>query len=137
MHLFGNAHEPHLVHFYVRRDGTRAELGWEVHNAPALNWRVLRSEQGFADVPEAPPGGGQTMVLDGTDTHVTDEALAAGATYFYTVFAQDERGAWHRQVTARVAHHDHLRWRHDDAGVEQDPTVWEAKMLALGQYHRR
>ena len=82
MHLFGDSHEPHLAHFYVRRDGTQAELGWEVRNAPALSWRVLRSEQGFADAAEALPGSGQTMVLDGTDTHVTDEALAADATYF-------------------------------------------------------
>lgn len=134
MHLFGDGHEPHLVHFYVHRDGTQAELGWEVRNAPALSWRVLRSGHGFADAADALPGSGQTVVLAGTDTHVTDEALAAGATYFYTVFAQDEQGAWHRQVKARVRPHDHLRWRHGDAGVEQDPTVWEAKMLALGQY---
>ena len=133
LHLFGASHEPHLVHFYVRRDGTQVELGWEVRNAPALSWRVLRSEQSFADVADALPGSGQTVVLAGSDTHVTDEALAGGATYFYTVFAQDERGAWHRQVKARVAPHDRLRWHRGEAGVEQGRTAWEAKMLSLGQ----
>ncbi len=132
MHLFGDSHEPHLVHFNVHRDGTRAELGWEVRNAPALSWRVLRSERGFADVPDALSGSGQTVILKGTDTHVTDEALAEGTTYFFTVFAQDERGAWHRQVTARVAPRDHLRWLRGRAGAGQSPSSPETALLALG-----
>ena len=61
MHLFGDSSGPHLTHFQARRDGNRVELGWDVRNAPALRWRVLRSEQDFATSSDALPGSGQTV----------------------------------------------------------------------------
>jgi len=53
MHLFGDSHTPYLAQFHARREGTYIELSWELRNAPALNWRVLRSSGDFAARPRA------------------------------------------------------------------------------------
>jgi hypothetical protein len=73
VHLFGDSSGPHLAHFHARRERGYVELGWEVRNTPALRWRVLRSEREFATAADALPGNGQTMVMEGTATHVSDE----------------------------------------------------------------
>ena len=112
MHLFGDVNGPHLSHFEARREGGSVELGWDVRNATELRWRVLRSEREFAAVADAPAGSGQTVVMEGTDTYVMDDQIVKATAYFYTVFAQDDQGAWHRQVRTRVAHGDRLRWLH-------------------------
>jgi hypothetical protein len=132
MHLFGDTSEPHLSHFHARRDGTQALLGWEVRNAPDLTWRVLRSETSFAEEAAAGPGGGQTLVMEGTQTHATDEGLDEGSTYYYTVFVADEHGTWHRQVKARLHPGDHhLRWHYDDPGVDKVPLAHDGLLLGL------
>lgn len=131
MHLFGDSRGPHLVHFHAHSESDHVELEWEVRNAPALSWRVLRSEHGFAETADALPGSDQTMVMEGRETHMTDEKLVKGRRYFYTVFAQDEQGAWHRQVTTRLEDHDHLHWCHGEPGVMQGPLdEWQ---LALAR----
>jgi len=133
MHLFGDRSGPHLSHFHARRDGRQAFLQWEVGNAPDLSWRVLRSETDFAEQAETGPGGGQTLVMEGTQTHVTDETLDEASTYFYTVFAADERGAWHRQVKVRLRpEHHHLRWHYDHAS-DQIPLARDALVLGVSQ----
>ena len=56
MHLFGRDDEPHLVHFEAHRMPHYVTLTWDVRHAPALSWRVLRSETAFAaDAAEARP----------------------------------------------------------------------------------
>ena len=112
MHLFGDSDSPHLAHFQARREADFVELGWDVRNATELRWRVLRSEREFASTADAPAGSDQTVVMEGTDTYVMDDQVVKGTTYFYTVFAQDEQGVWHRQVATRLAHGDRLRWLH-------------------------
>jgi len=114
MHLFGDSGGPHIAHFQAHREAGYVELGWDVRNAPALSWRVLRSEREFATTPDPLVGSGQTVIMEGTDTYVMDDQVAEGTPYFYTVFAQDEQGAWHLQVKTRVAHRDRLRWLHPD-----------------------
>jgi hypothetical protein len=114
MHLFGDSSGPHIAHFHAHRELGYVELGWDVRNAPAMSWRVLRSECDFAATPNALVGGDQTVVMEGTDTYVMDEQVVEGAPYFYTVFVQDGQGAWHLQVKVRVAHRDRLRWLHPD-----------------------
>jgi hypothetical protein len=112
MHLFGDVDSPHLTHFQARREAGFVELGWDVRNATELRWRVLRSEREFASTADALPDSGQTVLMEGTDTYVMDDQVVKGTPYFYTVFAQDERGVWHRQVATRVAHGDRFRWLH-------------------------
>jgi hypothetical protein len=112
MHLFGDSRGPHLAHFQARREPGFVELGWEVRNAPALRWRVLRSEREFAATADALVGSGQAVVMEGTDTYLMDDQIAEGTIYFYTVFTRGEAGAWHLQVKTRVAHGDRLRWLH-------------------------
>jgi hypothetical protein len=113
MHLFGDSSGPHLAHFHARREHDSVEVFWEVLNAPSLHWRVLRSEADYAATADALPGSGQTLVMEGTETHLKDDQLVPGTHYFYTVFAQDEQGAWHEQVRTKLAHGDRLRWLHD------------------------
>ena len=57
MHLFGDRDEPHLTHFLADRQGGSVVLAWDVRNAPALSWRVLRSERDFAETSEVLVGG--------------------------------------------------------------------------------
>jgi hypothetical protein len=77
-----------------------------------LRWRVLRSKRCFATVPKALPGNSQTVIMEGSETHVRDAEIVEGTPYFYTVFVQDAQGDWHRQVKAKLDHGDHLRWLH-------------------------
>ena len=114
MHLFGSSAGPHLAHFHARHRGSLIELEWEVRNAPPLRWRVLRSEHDFAASGDPATEDGQTLVMEGSETHVTDEDVVGGKHYFYTVFVQDEAGDWHRQVHAEVAPKAKLAWRHSD-----------------------
>jgi hypothetical protein len=131
MHLFGDRSGPHLTHFHARREGRRAFLQWEVGNAADMHWRVLRSETDFAEQAETGPSSGQTLVMEGTQTHATDETLDQASTYFYTVFAADEHGAWHRQVKVRLRpHHHHLRWHYDNA-ADQAPRARDALVLEV------
>lgn len=134
MHLFGDRHGPHLAYFHARREGAQAFLEWEVRNAPGLTWRVLRSESGFADEASASPGGDQTLALEGTQDHLAEEGLAPNVTYYYTAFASDEHGTWHRQVAAKLAPRDHHLWHHGDGGVGGS-TSRQAELLALGLPH--
>jgi hypothetical protein len=108
------------VHFHAKRETARVELFWEVRNAPALRWRVLRSEHEFAASAGALPDSGQTVVMEGSDTHLTDTDITDGQPYFYTVFAQDADGIWHAQAKARLAHRERLRWLHPSEEPPKD-----------------
>ena len=110
MRLFGNHKGPHLAHFRAHREHDHVELCWEPRNAVGVRWRVLRSKRGFATEPRALPGNGQTVVMEGTETHLRDAEIVEGGSYYYTVFVQDAQGDWHRQVKAKLGHHEHLRW---------------------------
>jgi hypothetical protein len=82
-------------------------LTWDVRGARALRWRVLRSANGFAAGPfdDTVAGGGQTSVSDQARPGSRDDlgALdAPPATAFYTVFCEDEWGAWHRQARVKL-----------------------------------
>jgi hypothetical protein len=104
MHLFGDSSGPHIAHFHAHRELGYVELGWDVRNAPAMSWRVLRSECDFAATPNALVGGDQTVVMEGTDTYVMDEQVVEGAPYFYTVFVQDGQGATQAAPRGRDGH---------------------------------
>ena len=50
--------------------------------------------------------------MDGVDTELVDR-VEEGRAYYYTVFAQDGHGDWHRRVKVKLKGQDDLRWRHD------------------------
>lgn len=116
MHLFGDAHEPHLTHFEATRDHGDVVLRWDVRHGPALRWRVLRSEHDFAEAPDALPGGDQTLVSESAQCGARDDQIVGNIPYYYTVFAQDTEGVWHRQVKAKIAHGDRLHWHRPSMG---------------------
>jgi hypothetical protein len=145
MHLFGDSSGPHIVHFHAHREAQHAQLEWEARKAPAMRWRVLRSAHEFAETAEALPGSEQTVVMEGTDTHVTDEMLEEDTSYFYTVFAQDAQSVWHRQVKVKLAQHDRLAWLHPSAppsepgdrpGDHAEAGHLVGRELELGTGHR-
>jgi hypothetical protein len=117
-HLFGDRNEPHLTHFIADRQGGAVVLAWDVRNAAALSWRVLRSEHDFAAAADAPAGSDQTLVSEGAQCGARDEKIDELTTYYYTVFARDTQGVWHRQVKVKVKPDERLRWRHPAYGED-------------------
>jgi len=99
-----------------------------------MRWRVPRSERDFASTADVLPGGDQILVMEGTDTHMADEMLEGKRSYFYTVFAQDEQGAWHLRVKTKLEQHEHLLWHHGEAGVVEGPSPSDVGALALASY---
>ncbi len=79
---------------------------------------MLRSEHGFAEgaFDHTVVGSGQTLVSEGALTGARDDAADPAAMYHYTVFAEDERGEWHRVEKVRLAMDD----RHLGARAEGD-----------------
>lgn len=82
-------------------------LTWDVRGTRALRWRVLRSAHGFAAGPfdDTVVGREQTLVSDQARPGSRDDLAALGsppATVFYTVFSEDDRGAWRRQARLRL-----------------------------------
>jgi len=112
MHLFGDASGPHLAHFHAWHEDGRIELDWEVHNADSIRWRVLRSEQGFAESAEPPGSNGQALVSESTGTYLCDAGVDSGKRYSYTVFSQEPDGGWRKQVEVKVRPRDRLSWLH-------------------------
>jgi hypothetical protein len=143
MHLFRDAQAPYLAHFRAAHHGDHTDLFWETRNTQPLNWRVLRSDVEFAETAEALPGGRQTVVMQGTDTRLSDRDVGDSDHHYYTVFAQNEDGVWQRQAEIRIAPHEHFFWHHPDAerqhdadsdlqaGVRSGELVGQARMLGL------
>jgi len=93
-------------------------MRWDARGGRALLWRVLRSEQGFAEgaFDHTVVGSGQALLAESIRTGARDAAVDPAATYCYTVFAEDERGEWHRLAKVRLTVDD----RHLGARAEGD-----------------
>jgi len=105
--MLGRAAQPKLVRLKARRVAGAIVLTWDVRGARALRWRVLRSESGFAAGPfdDTVVGNEQTLVSDQVRPGSRDDLGALDATpstAFYTIFCEDERGAWHRQARLKL-----------------------------------
>ena len=108
--MFGRDRKPRLVHLKSRLHAGAIALTWDVRGARVRRWRVLRSTQGFAADPfdDTVVGRGQTLVSDQARPGSHDDLAALGslgsppATVFYTVFCEDERGAWRRPARLRL-----------------------------------
>ena len=83
-------------------------MNWDSRGGRALLWRVLRSEHGCAAgaFDHTVVGSGQSLVSEGALTGARDDAADPAATYHYTVFAEDERGEWHRAEKVELAMDD-------------------------------
>ena len=116
--MFGFHKAPLLAHLTTRREAGAIILTWDARGGRALLWRVLRSEQGFAEgaFDHTVVGSGQTLLAESVRTGAKDEAADPAATYRYTVFAEDERGEWLRLAKVRLAVDD----RHLGARAEGD-----------------
>jgi hypothetical protein len=121
MHLFGRDDEPHLVHFEAHRMPHYVTLTWDVRHAPALSWRVVRSETGFAAEAgdDAIVGSGQTLVCESGVPGARDDDVTADAVYYYTIFSNDGHGQWERQLNARVEPDDHFRVDRTECDFEE------------------
>jgi hypothetical protein len=126
MHLFGDGNGPHLAQFHARRERDSIELDWEVRNAPALPWRVLRSSGDFAATAGGLPGSDQTMVTEGSETHLRDDQAVEGKPHFHTLFARDGDGVWHQQVKTRLARRERLCWFHPAFDLAKGPLEGDA-----------
>ena len=107
MHLFGRDDEPHLVHFEAHRMPRYVTLTWDVKHAPALKWRVLRSETGYADAAgdDSVVGSGQTLVTEQDSPGSRHDAVVEvdGALDAVLGHKHDEAvGAHLRQPASRV-----------------------------------
>ena len=115
-------------HFIADRQGGSVVLAWDVRNTPALSWRVLRSDKDFAETADALVGTGQTLVSESAQCGARDATIDDETTYYYTVFASDEQGVWHRQVKAKIKAAERLQWRH--------PAHWETVRERLRELRR-
>ena len=119
MRAFGHSRRPRLVHLEERREaGSRRPRDRDARGGRALLWRVLRSEEGFAEgaFDHTVVGSGQSLLAESVRTGAKDAAADPAATYHYTVFAEDERGEWHLLAKIRLATDD----RHLGAQAEGD-----------------
>jgi hypothetical protein len=76
-------------------------IGWDYPGSTLLRVRILRSEAGFAESPEA--GVGLDVVYDDVSGSFRDTAVSAGRAYCYSVFARPEDGEWVRWTDLRLA----------------------------------
>ncbi len=93
-----------VVHFKARREKDSIVLTWDVRHRPPVRWRVLRSEDAFAEgaFDDTVVGRGQTLVADGDRSGARDQHIETGATYFYAVFAENRLGEWMLAAKAKL-----------------------------------
>ena len=126
-----------MAHFHARHESGCIELDWEVRNADEIRWRVLRSEQGFAEYAEPPGANGQVLVNESTDTYLADQGLDPDKHYCYTVFSQEPDGSWHKQVEVKLRPHDLLGWVHPQAQDVVDAQASLARMPPGSEFTQR
>jgi hypothetical protein len=117
----GNVHKPDehlLVHFHAWHRPGVVQLDWELRHPAPMRWRVPRSETGFAQGIDSAADSTQTLVFEGEDTHVGDQAVRDG-TYYYTVFGRSGDGPWCRVAHAKVRQGSLLHWFAHDSERQQ------------------
>lgn len=114
--MFGRDGKPRVVHLKSRTHAGAIVLTWDARRERALRWRVLRSERGPADGPFADTvvGSGQSLVSDKTTPGSHDELDGSRGARHYAIFAEDERGQWHRVAVTRVVVRRGARRAEDD-----------------------
>jgi hypothetical protein len=121
--VFGLHRAPHVARLSSRRETGAIILTWDSRGGRTLLWRVLRSERGFAEgaFDHTVVGSGQTLVSDQVRPGSRDDFGALDAppeTAFFTIFCEDERGAWHRQARLKVDTRDPALGRRAEGDFE-------------------
>ena len=109
----------HVTHFHAWRRRGLVQLDWRLKTPVAACWRVLRSETGFAPDPDPTVDQEQTLISEGTDSHVGDASIHEDGVYFYTVFGRADEGPWQRVAHAKVRQGSLLRWFAHDVERQQ------------------
>ena len=133
LHLFGDAQGSHMAHFHARHENGCVELDWEARYGDKLRWRVLRSEQGFAESAEPPGTNGQVLVTEDTETHHADRGLDPSRHFYYTVFSQKADGTWCEQVKVKLRPHELLGFLHPHRQDTPDAEASSATSVAPSQ----
>jgi hypothetical protein len=137
--VFGRRAGPRLAHLKRRRVTGAIVLTWDVRGARALRWRVLRSASGYAPGPfeDTVAGSGQTLISDQVRPGSRDDLGtldAPPATAFYTVFSEDECGAWRRQARLKLDTRDPSLGRRPEHDFEAGGA--RPGQSGLGEIHR-
>jgi hypothetical protein len=125
-----NTEEGRLIsHFHAGHNDVWATLTWKTRGSTPREVMVLRSSTGYAGSSDDPASDRrQTVVYHGTEAqgNFKDAGLAGDAAYYYTVFARDDEGSWHKQTEITVTADEAAHWQ-----AEDDDTPDEA----LGRWH--
>jgi hypothetical protein len=94
-----------VIHLKSRRLASAVALTWDARGGQTLRWRVLRATERPADGPfdDTVVGSGQSLISDQTRPGTHDEDCSPGGVYHYAIFAEDERGQWHRVAAVKVS----------------------------------
>jgi hypothetical protein len=77
-------------------------LRWKGASSLA-EWRVLRSQEGFATSPDdGQPGSQQVLLYEGPGTDVQDQGVLKDVDYYYTLFGRELAGTWLDLAEVRV-----------------------------------
>ncbi len=85
-----------------------------------MRWRVLRAVREYAEdaFDDTVVGNGQTLLSDKPASGARDDHLSPGATHFYTIFAEDRHGDWHRVAKSKMTVDDSRLERRAEADFE-------------------
>lgn len=125
----------YLTHLHAVHGHDFLALCWDLRGEADREVLVFRSRQGFADEAITPwTDPRQTLVYRGRDkssveTELQDETVRDDMTYFYSLFALGDDGAWHEQlkiaVTPGLPTHWHLeREDADDPILGRFEKLW-------------
>jgi hypothetical protein len=104
MRLFGASRRPRVAHLARRKEAGAIVLAWDVRGGRALRWRVLRSAAGFAAGPfdDTVAGSGQQLITDQPHPGSRDDGPDLPGTAYYTVFCEEQGGAWRRAAKLKL-----------------------------------
>ena len=103
----------YITHFHITHGDHAAGLAWDLRDERPREVMVFRSMQGFVEEGVDPAEDDrQTLVYRGSDrhAHLTDTSLVNDIAYYYSVFAADDVGDWHLQLTDTVAPKGSSHW---------------------------
>ena len=101
--------------FRASRGCSWVVLKWRAHESLA-DWRVLRSQAGFAGTAHeaAKPGSAQLLVYEGSESEVQDRDVIEDIHYYYTVFGREQDGEWLGQANVKVAPRCEISYRREN-----------------------
>jgi hypothetical protein len=124
----------YLTHLHAVHGDNFAALCWDLRGDADREVMVFRSKEGFADESVAPTSDPrQTLVYKGLDRHsveteLQDETVQDDVTYYYSLFALGDDGAWHEQLKIAITPGLPAHW-HLEGEDADDPIVGRFEKL--------